>query len=279
MSKYELLPQQLLHEGTLDPTDLFQPEDVSEEVITRTHDLTYWEKLKVGGLSPSEIRRTGFPYSEQLIRREVNIMSGTLAATAFALEDGVALNIAGGTHHAFVDRGEGFCLLNDQAIASNYLLDNEMAASILIIDLDVHQGNGTAQIFEDEPAVFTFSMHGAKNYPLEKESSDWDIPLPDGTGDGEYLDHLDDALVTLFSRLQPDFVFYQCGVDVLANDRLGRLNLSLQGCRERDKKVLNACRAHGVPLVACMGGGYSPTLAEIVEAHANTFRLAREIFD
>ncbi len=279
MSKYELLPQQLLHEGTLSKSDFFQPQDVADEYILLTHTDDYWSRLKEGGLTASEIRKTGFPYSEQLVRREVNIMGGTLEATRHALDDGIAMNIAGGTHHAFTARGEGFCLLNDQAIAANYLLRDHEVNSILIIDLDVHQGNGTAEIFKDEPAVFTFSMHGAHNYPLQKETSDWDIGLPDGTADAEYLQQLEEALERLFQRLRPDFVFYQCGVDILESDRLGRLSVSPQGCLERDRLVLSYCHRHGCPVVASMGGGYSPTLAVIVEAHANTFRLARQIFE
>ena len=279
MSKYELLPQQLMHEGTLDKSDFFQPEKVPEEVLLMTHSEIYWDKLKSGNLSKSEIRRTGFPYSEQLVQREINIMGGTLEATRFALQDGISMNIAGGTHHAFVARGEGFCLLNDQAIAANYLINSYLIDSVLIIDLDVHQGNGTAEIFRDDPSVFTFSMHGDKNYPLEKEVSDWDIPLPDGTQDREYLQTLEEALDTLFARLNPGFVFYQCGVDILESDRLGRLSVSLDGCRERDRLVLSKCHSHGCPMVASMGGGYSPTLAAIVEAHANTFRLAKQIFE
>jgi acetoin utilization deacetylase AcuC-like enzyme len=278
MIKYELLPEQLLYEGTVSPANFFTPEPLAETDILLTHDPLYWQKLSSLALSRAEERKTGFPLSRQLVEREVIIMSGTVQAARFALQWGIGMNTAGGTHHAFTDRGEGFCLLNDNAIAANYLLKHGLARKILIIDLDVHQGNGTAQIFRDEPRVFTFSMHGEKNYPLHKEASDLDIALPDGTGDEAYLQVLEQHLPQLFERVQPDFVFYQCGVDVLASDKLGRMKLTLQGCRKRDELVLRSCRLLHLPLVCSMGGGYSSRLAHIVEAHANTFRLAQEIF-
>jgi acetoin utilization deacetylase AcuC-like enzyme len=278
MIKYELLPEQLLYEGTVSPANFFTPEPLPEADILLTHHPQYWQKLSSLTLSRAEERKTGFPLSRQLVAREVLIMGGTLQAARFALQWGIGMNTAGGTHHAFTDRGEGFCLLNDNAIAANYLLKHGLARKILIIDLDVHQGNGTAQIFRDEPRVFTFSMHGEKNYPLHKEISDLDIALPDGIGDEAYLQLLEQHLPQLFERVQPDFVFYQCGVDVLASDKLGRMKLTLQGCRKRDELVLRSCRHLRLPLVCSMGGGYSSRLAHIVEAHANTFRLAQEIF-
>ena len=205
-------------------------------------------------------------------------MHGTLLCTDYAMEYGIAMNIAGGTHHAFTDRGEGFCLLNDIAIASQYLLDTHQAEQILVVDLDVHQGNGTAQIFQHEPRVFTFSMHGAKNYPGHKEKSDLDIDLPDGTEDKEYLDLLDKTLSELMARLKPDFIFFQSGVDVLETDKLGRLSLTMEGCKQRDRLVLETARICQIPLVASMGGGYSEDIRLIIEAHANTYRLAQSIF-
>ncbi len=206
------------------------------------------------------------------------IANGTLQAALFALEHGVAMNVAGGTHHAFTDRGEGFCLLNDQAIAANYLLRHRGLRQVLIVDLDVHQGNGTAQIFRPEPRVFTFSMHGGNNYPLHKETSDLDVPLPDGITDQAYLAKLRELLPALLDRVEPDFVFFQSGVDVLHTDKLGKLGLTLAGCKERDRLVLAACRQHRIPVAVCMGGGYSARLSDIVAAHANTFRLAQELF-
>ena len=205
-------------------------------------------------------------------------MNGTLQCVHYALQYGVAMNIAGGTHHAFTNKGEGFCLLNDIAIAANYLLDNKLAKQILVVDLDVHQGNGTAEIFKNEPRVFTFSMHGANNYPLLKESSDLDIGLPDYTEDKFYLKTLQSNLSNLLDQQQPDFIFFQSGVDVLATDKLGRLSLTREGCKSRDRIVLQTAKDNQIPLVASMGGGYSSDFKDIIEAHANTYRVAQEIF-
>ncbi|WP_210463234.1 histone deacetylase family protein [Rufibacter roseolus] len=278
MLKYELLPQQLLYEGTVTQENFFQPTPLPEERIVRVHEPDYWRRLHGLELTPSEIRKTGFPLSKELVAREVMIMGGTVMAAEFALEFGMAMNIAGGTHHAFTDRGEGFCLLNDNALAAQYLLDEGKAQKILIVDLDVHQGNGTAQIFTDELRVFTFSMHGGNNYPLHKEKSDLDVPLPDGIGDTEYLKLLREHLPVLMEQVNPDFVFFQSGVDVLASDKLGKLGLTLAGCKERDRLVLELCYQRRIPVCASMGGGYSTRIADIVEAHANTFRLAQQIF-
>ena len=278
MIKYDLLPEQLIYEGTITEDNLFAPKPLEERYITNTHDADYWFRLKHQQLTKPEIRKTGFPMSEQLVEREITIMQGTVQAALYALEYGVAFNIAGGTHHAFTDRGEGFCLLNDIGIGANYLLEKQHAKQILVVDLDVHQGNGTAEIFRDDPAVFTFSMHGAKNYPMHKEHSDLDIPLPDGTDDATYLRQLGSILPQLLDEVQPDFVFFQSGVDVLATDKLGRLGLTIAGCKERDRLVLRACHDARVPVALNMGGGYSEKIAHIVEAHANTYRLAQEIF-
>jgi acetoin utilization deacetylase AcuC-like enzyme len=278
MSKYEILPQQLLHEGTIGPENLFHPHPIEEKWILLTHENSYWTKLQWLELTPQEIRRTGFPLSKMVVDREVTIMQGTLACTHYALQHGISMNIAGGTHHAFTNKGEGYCLLNDIAIAANYLLYENLARQILIVDLDVHQGNGTAQVFKNEPRVFTFSMHGANNYPLIKESSDLDIGLADFTDDNFYLKTLDTNLKNLLDQVQPDFIFYQSGVDILATDKLGRLSISREGCKARDRIVLNCAHRNKIPLVASMGGGYSADFRDIIEAHANTYRLAQEIF-
>lgn len=278
MSKYEILPEQLLHEGTIQAENIFHPEPIDEKWILLTHEKLYWEKLKHLELTPKEIRRTGFPLTGQLVAREITIANGTLQCTKFALEYGIAMNIAGGTHHAFTFKGEGFCLLNDIAISANYLLAEKLSKQILVIDLDVHQGNGTAQIFRDEPRVFTFSMHGANNYPLVKEKSDLDVDLPDFVGDGFYLSTLEAHLNNLLETVKPDFIFFQSGVDILATDKLGRLSVSREGCKQRDRMVLEAARKNKIPLVASMGGGYSADFRDIIEAHANTYRLAQEIF-
>ncbi|MFC6997130.1 histone deacetylase family protein [Rufibacter roseus] len=278
MLKYELLPEQLLYEGTVTSENFFQPEPLTSAQIVRVHDQVYWRRLRALELTPSEIRKTGFPLSAELVDREVMIMGGTVQAAEFALEFGAAMNIAGGTHHAFTNRGEGFCLLNDIALGAQHLLDLQKVKQVLVVDLDVHQGNGTAQIFEHEPRVFTFSMHGGNNYPLHKETSDLDVPLPDGIDDAGYLKLLQQHLPRLMDQVQPDFVFFQSGVDVLATDKLGKLSLTHAGCRERDYVVLDMCRRNGVPVCASMGGGYSVRIADIVEAHANTFRLVQQLF-
>jgi acetoin utilization deacetylase AcuC-like enzyme len=278
MSKYEVLPQQLLHEGTVSAENFFAPKPAVESLITRTHDEDYWKRLSALELSPQEIRRTGFPLTQTLVDREVIIMQGTVQCTQYALQYGVSMNIAGGTHHAFTNRGEGFCLLNDIAIAANYLLDQQQASKILVVDLDVHQGNGTAQIFRNDPRVFTFSMHGSNNYPLHKEHSDLDIGLPDGVTDSFYLKTLETNLKNLLDSVQPDFIFFQSGVDILDTDKLGKLSVTREGCKQRDRIVLEAARRNKIPLVASMGGGYSENFRDIIEAHANTYRLAQEIF-
>lgn len=278
MIKYELIPQQLLHEGTITDADLFSPGELDEEDILSVHAPEYWDKLSNLKLTRSEERRTGFPLSDQLVRRERIIARGTIDCSLFAMQYGVALNIAGGTHHAFTDRGEGFCLLNDIAVAASYMLRHDHVRQVLVIDLDVHQGNGTAQIFRNAPEVFTFSMHGERNYPHQKEESDLDVPLPDGIRDRAYLELLDEHLDKLFDRVRPDLVYFQSGVDILSTDKLGRLKVSREGCRERDRRVFRACRRRNVPVVTVMGGGYSTHIRDIVEAHANTFRLARDMF-
>lgn len=278
MLKYELLPEQLLYEGTATNSNFFTPSPASTATILSTHTESYWKKLQNLALDRHEIRKTGFPLSAELVEREITILQGSVEGALYALEYGVAMNIAGGTHHAFTDRGEGFCLLNDIAVAANYLLQNTHIKKVLVIDLDVHQGNGTAQIFRDNSQVFTFSMHGEHNYPMHKEKSDWDIGLPDGTDDTHYLQLLRNALPRLLDEVAPDFVFFQSGVDILATDKLGKLKVSREGCKQRDKLVLEMCKKNHIPVACSMGGGYSEKITDIVEAHANTYRLAQEIF-
>lgn len=278
MEKYSLLPDQLIFEGTVAKDQFFSPLPVTENEILLCHSKLYWDKLSNLQLTPTEIRKTGFPLSEQLVNREIVIAGGTVQAARYALIHGISMNIAGGTHHAFTDRGEGFCLLNDMAIAASVLLKEQTIKRALIVDLDVHQGNGTAEIFQSNPDVFTFSMHGKKNYPLHKEVSDLDIELEDGTTDDQYLSILLGQLPKLIDSHKPEILFFQSGVDVLQSDKLGRLALSIQGCRERDRIVFNQSYAAGIPVVVTMGGGYSERIADIVEAHANTFRLAASIW-
>lgn len=278
MLKYELIPEQLMHEGTITAHNLFKPSACADEIVLLTHTNEYVQKLKQQTLSAKEQRHIGFPQSAQLTEREFIITQGTIDCCMSAFENGVALNVAGGTHHAFANRGEGFCLLNDFAIAANYLLQKKMAAQILIIDLDVHQGNGSAKIFEQDKRVFTFSMHGAHNYPFHKEQSDLDIGLKDGTDDSIYLPLLKNTLDMLVEKVKPDFAFFLSGVDILDTDKFGKLNISMTGCRQRDELVFSKLHQHKIPCAVSMGGGYSADIRTIVEAHCNTFRLAKDIY-
>ncbi len=278
MIKYELIPGQLIHEGTIVEGQLMAPEKCTDEIILLTHHADYLKKLDEQLLTAKEQKHIGFPQSPQLTLREKIITQGTIECCMAAMKSGVALNIAGGTHHAFADHGEGFCLLNDFAVAANFLLHNKLFNKILIVDLDVHQGNGTARLFENEARVFTFSMHGAHNYPFHKERSDLDIPLADGTDDDMYLTLLKDNLERLLNEVQPDFVFYLSGVDILYTDKFGKLKISMAGCRERDHMVFSALKKYRIPCTVAMGGGYSADIRFIVEAHCNTFREAMRIF-
>ncbi len=279
MLKYELIPGQLLHEGSICPEELLAPSPCADEYLLAAHTAIYLEKIKQQTLSAREQRVIGFPQSPQLSLREFMITQGTINCATYALQHGVALNIAGGTHHAFADRGEGFCMLNDFAVAAYYLLNQQLAKKILIIDLDVHQGNGTASIFGNEPRVFTFSMHGAHNYPFRKEKSDLDLPLPDGIKDDAYLGLLKDHLPRLLEIVQPDMAFYLSGVDILETDQFGKLKVTLQGCKKRDELVFSLLKAKQIPCAVSMGGGYSADVKIITEAHCNTFRLAKEYFE
>ena len=280
MLKYELLPEALRYEGIAVAGDFFEPEEVPEEVILLTHTEDYWSNMRELRLSAREMRAIGFPLSSQLVERERRITQGTIDCALYALANkSVALNIAGGTHHAFADRGEGFCLLNDFAVAANYLLHTGMAKQILIVDLDVHQGNGTAAIFRHEPRVFSYSMHGQHNYPFHKEQSDQDIGLVDGIEGASYLQILRDTLPSLLDKLQPDIVFYLSGVDVLQTDKFGKLALTIADTAARDHFVFSQCRMRNIPVAVSMGGGYSPQIKDIVAAHVNTFRAASELWD
>lgn len=278
MAKYELIPAQLLHEGLATKENFFEPILADRTTLCLAHDSEYVDHLLNLTLDPKMVRRIGFALSESLIVRERLLVDGTMKASLYALQYGVAFNVAGGTHHAGRDYGEGFCLLNDQAVAAAYLLREQKAKRILIVDLDVHQGNGTAHIFRDHPDVFTFSMHGEKNYPFVKEKSDKDLGLQDGIEDVDYLAQLEAQLTPVFEQIKPDFVFYQAGVDVLATDKLGKLGLSAEGCRLRDVFVFQLCRTYQAPVQVSMGGGYSEILRDIVDAHINTYRTAIDLY-
>jgi acetoin utilization deacetylase AcuC-like enzyme len=278
MDKYSLIPQQLIYEGTVQDKQFFHPDPISEEIILLTHSAKYWEDLKNQTLSEKEIRAIGFPMTPLLVERGRHIAAGTLQCVEYAIKHGISMNAAGGTHHAFKEKGEGFCVFNDIAIAANHLIHSNKFNNILIVDLDVHQGNGSASIFNGQGQVFTFSMHGAKNYPFRKEASHLDIGLPDGTEDEAYLKILFNILPRVIDQHRPELIFYQAGVDILTTDRLGRLSVSREGCRKRDKYVMELCKKNKIPLVITMGGGYSPQLSHIIEAHANTFRTATEVY-
>lgn len=298
MIKYELIPGQLLHEGLITEADLFSPKPCPPETILLTHDHAYLQKLENQTLSDKEQRAIGFPQSPQLTLREKIITQGTIDCCLYAFGyermdisrggrwqtrphhsgAGIALNVAGGTHHAFRDRGEGFCLLNDFAVAANWLLAEGLREKILIIDLDVHQGNGTAAIFRHDPRVFTFSMHGAHNYPFHKEVSDLDIPLPDGTDTSTYLELLHENLDRILENFKPDFAFYLSGVDILETDKFGKLKVTMEGCAARDRYVFESLHRRKIPVVVSMGGGYSADHRIIVEAHCQTFRIAGQVF-
>ncbi|WP_179318857.1 histone deacetylase family protein [Winogradskyella helgolandensis] len=278
MEKYELLPQQLLYEGTCKDINFFEPEQPNDKYIVAIHDPEYYYDLINITLNQRAARKIGFPLSRALVQREIHIADGTIKASEFALQHGIAMNIAGGTHHAFTNRGEAFCMLNDQAIAARYLQNKGLVKKILIVDLDVHQGNGTAEIFQNDDSVFTFSMHGKSNYPFKKEVSDLDIALENDTDDSAYLKLLKNTLPKLIAQQQPDFIYYLCGVDVIKTDKLGKLGLTIEGCKARDRFVLEQCKLNQIPIMCSMGGGYSPDIKTIVNAHANTFRLAQDFY-
>tara|TARA_A100001011_G_C14200135_1_gene795274 strand:- start:126 stop:1028 length:903 start_codon:yes stop_codon:yes gene_type:complete len=278
MIKYELIPEQLIMENTCIEDNFFKPGEISDKIILLTHHEFYYNKLINQTLNDREIRAIGFPMSNKLIKREKMIVQGTIECALNSIKYGISMNIAGGTHHAFSNRAEAFCILNDQAIAANFLIYNDYCKKILILDLDVHQGNGTAEIFRKNINVFTVSFHGEKNYPFRKEKSDYDHGFKDGTSDREYLNKIKYDIPRLVEKFEPDFIFYLSGVDIIENDKLGRLSVSINGCKERDRFVLDYCKTNNIPLQVSMGGGYSPILKDIIEAHANTFRLAQEIY-
>lgn len=280
MEKYDLLPKQLLYEGTCEEVHFFQPQIIeeNERFILKAHDNRYVKELYNCTIDPRAARKIGFPLSPKLVERERIISNGTIKACQYALNHGIAMNIAGGTHHAYRSKGEAFCMLNDQAIGAYYLLEEKKANSILILDFDVHQGNGTAEIFENDSRVFTCSVHGKNNYPFKKEVSDLDIPLEDHTNDEVYLKTIKNIVPFLVDKVKPDFVFYLSGVDILATDKLGKLGCTIEGCKERDRYVLQYLFEKGIPVEVSMGGGYSKDIKIIIDAHANTFRLAQDIF-
>jgi acetoin utilization deacetylase AcuC-like enzyme len=276
--KYRLLRERLLGEGTLRGED-FAPSGLIElDALRLVHDAAYVEAVVSGGLPPAEVRRLGFPWSEELVRRSRASVAGTVAAARHALRSGIAGNLAGGTHHAFADHGEGYCVFNDHAVAVRLLQLEGHIERAVIVDLDVHQGNGTAAIFAADDSVFTFSMHGARNYPFRKQRSSLDVELPDGCEDAEYLALLARHLPAVLDAARADILFYQGGVDPLAGDALGRLRLTHQGLRARDRLVLAAARDRDLPVILTLGGGYSRPIEASVEAHCGTYREATALF-
>jgi len=278
IKKFELVRDRLLSEGALKPSKIIEPREAAVADVLLVHTEDYVTRLRAGALTEREIRRLGLPWSKALVRRSFLATSGTLGAARAALEAGAASNLAGGTHHAFPERGEGFCVLNDVAIAIRVLRRDRLIRRASVVDLDVHQGNGTAHIFEGDAEVFTFSMHGAKNYPLFKQRSSLDVELADKTGDDEYLDALARNLPRVFEH-KPDVVFYLGGADPYAGDKLGRLSLSIQGLRERDEMALRECRTRGVPIATVMSGGYAADIKDTVEIHCNTIRAVKNVFE
>ena len=275
--KFELVRSKLLEEGTLQPDEIVEPEAAAVEDVCLVHTEDYITRLRNGTLTAKEIRKLGLPWSQSLVRRSFHAISGTINAARFALENEISSNLAGGTHHAFPDRGEGFCVLNDVAVAIRVLQREKLAKRFLIIDCDVHQGNGTAFIFKADEDVYTFSMHGEKNYPLFKETSNLDLELPDKTTDKEFLEILNEALPRIFLH-NPDIVFYLGGADPYEKDKLGRLNLSIKGLRQRDETILEFAKSMNVPVVTVMSGGYALDINDTVEIHCNTIRAVKKVF-
>ncbi|MBL8495741.1 MAG: histone deacetylase [Rhodocyclaceae bacterium] len=278
MEKYSRLRQRLRNDGEFDECDFRVPRAADDATLGLAHCPDYVARVSRGALTRQEIRRIGFPWSPEMVERSRRSAGATLEACRAALIDGVAANLAGGTHHAFRDRGEGFCVFNDAAVAARALRAEGRVQRIAIVDCDVHQGNGTASILANDDAVFTFSIHGAKNFPFHKETSDLDIELPDDTGDDTYLAALDDGLVQVFSRIDAQLVIYLAGADPFEDDRLGRLRLTKAGLARRDAQVLNACKARGIPLAVAMAGGYARNIDDTVDIHAATILTAQRLF-
>lgn len=279
MAKYELLPKKLLADGIIAPSQLITPRMATIDEILSTHSTNYWQLLSDCTLPLKDCRKIGLPMSEELILRERFVVGATIQTGQSALKNKIAFSTSGGTHHAFQDSGEGFCILNDVCVASHVLLQENLVKRILIMDLDVHQGNGNAAIMANNPSVFVFSMHGEKNYPYHKPSSDLDIALADNTGDDEYLALLSYHLPKVINEFCPDLIFYQAGVDVLAEDKLGRISLTMNGLYKRENYVLQTAKCHKIPMAVVMGGGYAPDINMIVQGHCVVFRVAKEMFN
>ena len=279
MNKYSMLRERVEKAGLCGPGELRAPHAVTDEEVLRAHDPNYLKKVITGTLSDKEMRRIGFPWSERMVERSRRASGGTLDACRSALEEGIAANLAGGTHHAFADRGEGFCVLNDSAIAARALRAEGLVSRVAVLDTDVHQGNGTAAILHGDPNVFTFSIHGAKNYPFHKEQSDLDVPLSDGADDSAFLSALSDALGRVLDQGTWDLAIFLAGADPLDGDKLGRLSVTKSGLAERDRMVLEACRERDIPIAVTMAGGYAKQVEDTVDVHFQTVERAAKMLE
>jgi acetoin utilization deacetylase AcuC-like enzyme len=278
MAKYALLRDRVLAEGIIAPHDLLLAEPATDEQLLRAHDASYIHRVKHGLLTAHEQRRIGFPWSPELAARAVRTVGGTIGACRAALVDGAAANLAGGTHHAFRDRGEGYCVFNDAAVAARAMQAEGRARRVVIIDCDVHQGNGTAAILAGDPTVFTFSIHGARNFPFHKERSDLDIELPDGTTDDLFLTMVEEGTRRALALAGADLAIYLAGADPYQNDRLGRMAVTMEGLAQRDQIVFDLCRAAGLPVAIAMAGGYARDVHQIVAIHTQTIRIAADLW-
>jgi acetoin utilization deacetylase AcuC-like enzyme len=276
MQKYALLRRRVEASGLVVRDDLVVPHAATDEEVLRAHDADYLHKVQAGELTEAEVRRIGFPWSPGMVERSRRSSGATIEACRAALAEGVACNLAGGTHHAFRTCGEGYCVFNDSAVAARAMQAEGRARRVVVLDCDVHQGNGTAAIFRDDPTVFTFSIHGAKNFPLRKEQSDLDVELADGTGDAAYLEALEAGVREALTRAGADLAIYLAGADPFLDDRLGRLKLTKEGLAERDALVFRHCRAAGLPVAVTMAGGYARRVEDTVDIHFQTLRLAAE---
>jgi acetoin utilization deacetylase AcuC-like enzyme len=279
MVKYSMLRERVAASGICGPGELRAPRPVSDEEILRAHERTYLRRVVKGALTRSEMRRIGFPWSERMVERSRRASGGTLGACLAALEEGFAANLAGGTHHAFAGRGEGYCVFNDSAIAARAVQAEGLVERVVIVDTDVHQGNGTAAILRGDPTVFTFSIHGAKNFPFRKEASDLDAPLPDGADDGEFLTALEKGLEEALEASRAGLAIYLAGADPFEDDRLGRLSVSKEGLAERDRLVLESCRERGIPVAVTMAGGYARKVEDTVDIHLRSVERAASLLN
>jgi acetoin utilization deacetylase AcuC-like enzyme len=279
MVKYSMLRERVVAASICEPGEMCVPRPVSDEEILRAHERGYLRRVVDGTLSQREMRRIGFPWSERMVERSRRASGGTLGACLAALEDGFAANLAGGTHHAFADRGEGYCVFNDSAIAARAVRARGLVERVVVVDTDVHQGNGTAAILRGDPSIFTFSIHGAKNFPFRKEESDLDVALPDGADDGVFLEALEVGLEKTLERSRAGLAIYLAGADPYEDDRLGRLSVSMEGLAERDRLVLEFCRYHGIPVTVTMAGGYARKIEDTVEIHLRSIERAATLLN